>query len=96
MKVFISQPMNGKTQEQIIAERSVIIKEAESQGHQVLESVLNCKHNPKHRSVWYLAKSLELLAEADVAIFMKGWEQARGCKLEHEVAKQYDINILYE
>ena len=44
----------------------------------------------------HLAKSLELLAGADVAYFCKGWEQARGCRIEHECARAYGIMIIEE
>jgi len=40
----------------------------------------------------YLAKSLEYLAEADIAYFVPGWENARGCKLEHQCAVEYGID----
>jgi hypothetical protein len=26
----------------------------------------------------------------------KGWGNARGCKIEHEVAKAYGVDIIYE
>lgn len=35
-----------------------------------------------------------LLSTADVAYFAKGWEEARGCKLEHECAIQYGIDVI--
>ena len=37
----------------------------------------------------YLAKSIELLDQADMVYFAKGWESARGCKIEHLVAHEY-------
>ena len=39
MKIMISQPMNGKTTEQIRKERVELVKELESQGHEVLDTV---------------------------------------------------------
>lgn len=44
-----------------------------------------------HIPVWYLAKSIEKLAEADFAYFISGWQTARGCYIEHQVARIYDI-----
>ena len=44
------------------------------------------------KPLWFLGKSLELLADADVAYFAPGWEDARGCKIEHTCAVEYDIN----
>ena len=41
------------------------------------------------KPLWYLGKSLELLSTADIAYFAKGWEEARGCRIEHECAEEY-------
>ena len=30
------------------------------------------------------------------AYFCKGWEKARGCRIEHEAATAYGLTILYE
>lgn len=30
----------------------------------------------------------------DAVHFMKGWEEARGCKLEHQTAEAYGIDII--
>lgn len=93
MKVFLSQPMAGKTLEQIERERAAVRL---PKGAVILPSVLKCQENTKHRSVWYLAKSLEVMAAADVVFFMSGWEKARGCRIEHEVARNYEIPMMYE
>jgi len=47
---------------------------------------------------WYLAKSIELMAGADIVFFVNNWEDARGCKIENMTAKAYnkfcvEINI---
>lgn len=42
----------------------------------------------------YLAKSLELLADADVAYFARGWESARGCLIENQCAIEYGIDTI--
>ena len=46
-------------------------------------------------SLKYLAKSIELLADADLLLCIGDWKNARGCKIEHECAKQYGIQIQY-
>ena len=43
------------------------------------------------KPLWFLGKSLELLSTADIAYFADGWQNARGCKIEHECAKEYGI-----
>ena len=42
----------------------------------------------------YLAKSIEFLAKADVAVFAPDWKDARGCRIEHQCAVDYGIPIL--
>ena len=46
--------------------------------------------------VRFLAKSFENMSLCHAVYFCKGWESARGCKIEHEVAKAYGMTIIYE
>lgn len=97
MKLFISQPMRGKTNEEIKAEREEIIKRVSDRFGEVevIDSFFeNAPHDAK--PLWFLGKSLELLSSADAAYFAEGWENFRGCKIEHECAVQYGINIVGE
>ena len=95
MKIMISQPMNGKTTEQIKKEREELVKELEEQGHKVIDTVFSGEYLTKDRpegcnaSVWALSKALEKLSQADAVVFMKGWENARGCRIENQVALAY-------
>ena len=87
MKVMISQPMRGKSEEQIRTEREELIKELEAQGHEVVDTIFD--FGPEKNPVYYLAKSIETMADIDAVIFMQGWEQARGCKIEYKIALEY-------
>ena len=87
IKVFISQPMNGKTNLEIRKERQEIVKELKKQGFEILDTILDLGENAT--SLQYLAKSIEIMAGADIVLFMQGWENARGCIIEHEVALKY-------
>lgn len=97
-KLFISQPMNGKTDEEILAVRKKAIESAERELGEKVEVIGSFfKGVPADtKPMWFLAKSLELLSTADAAYFAKGWENARGCKIEHECAVQYGIGIVIE
>lgn len=44
----------------------------------------------------YLAKSLENMSKCHAAYFCKGWEKARGCRIEHDAAAAYGLEVLYE
>lgn len=99
MKVFISQPMKGLTDEEILKVREDAIELAtialrSSEGVEIIDSFFQSAPTDA-KPLWYLGKSLELLSTADVCIFVKGWENARGCKIEHECCKQYGIPTLY-
>ncbi len=95
--LFISQPMNGKMDEEIILERDKAVAAAQEQlpGEDiaVIDSFFRgAPHDAK--PLWFLGKSLELLSVADIAYFAEGWQDARGCKIEHECAVQYGIRVI--
>lgn len=95
MKVMISQPMNGKSYTEIKSERETLVKSLEENGNEVIETVFD-NWSEEKSPIYYLAKSIELMDKAEKIIFMKGWEQARGCRIEYMVAKAYgkEIQIL--
>lgn len=97
-KLFISQPMNGKSEEEILAVRKKAIESAKvmlNEDVEVIESYFE-DYNPDKVCVplKYLAKSLELLADADVAYFARDWESARGCRIENQCAIEYGIDTI--
>ena len=95
-KIFISQPMKDKADEVIVAEREKAIEVAKfyfSDDFEVVDSFFQtAPHDAK--PLWFLGKSLELMAGADVVIFASGWQNARGCKIEHLCAEEYGIDII--
>lgn len=98
-KLFISQPMRGLTDEEILKAREEIRTKAEKTIGEPVELIQSFFEDFKpvgNIPVAYLGKSISLLAEADVAYFGPGWREARGCKIEHEVAIQYGINTIEE
>lgn len=97
-KLFISQPMKGKTNEEILAVRKKAIESAERELGEKVEVIDSFFQDApvEANPLWYLAKSLELLSAADVAYFAKGWEEARGCKIENACAIEYGIELVIE
>ena len=104
IKLLISQPMKGKSDNEIIGER----KKAEEAVKNVLNSpgmmvehfdleVIDSffQNAPTDaKPLWFLGKSLELLSDADYVYFCEGWQEARGCQIEHDAAIKYGIKIL--
>lgn len=96
VKVFISQPMNGKDEQTILEERAKMVSRIKEQypDAEILESYFE-DYNPSTGNVGlkYLSKSLELLADADEAWFAPGWQNARGCRIENDCAIAYGITV---
>ena len=93
-KLFISQPMKGKTDEEILKDREVAIEKAKEECGEDVEVIDSFFQNAPvdARPLWFLGKSLELLSAADIVYFAPGWEEARGCKIEHICAVEYGID----
>lgn len=92
-KLFISQPMNGKTDEEIIHERQIAIRRAKAvlkEDVEIIDSFFE-KSSIRRQSCLVLSQAIKLLSKADIAYFAVGWDKARGCKIEHEVCVQYGI-----
>ena len=97
IKIFISQPMNSKTNEEIENERNYIIGRLATQfpRAEIIDSFFkNTPHDVK--PLWYLGESIKLMSEADVVFFCNGWQIARGCQIEHDCALEYGIDTMYE
>ena len=95
-KIFISQPMRDKTDEEILAEREKAVKVAKKMLNEDVEVIDSFfKEAPHDAPHWYIVgKTLELLTYADVAFFCTGWEMDTGCRIEHICAKEYNIQII--
>ena len=97
-KLFISQPMKGKTDEEILSVRKKAIESAERNIGEPVEVIDSFFQNAPHEAkpLWFLGKSLEKMADADVVYFAKGWEDARGCRVENQAALEYGIETIIE
>lgn len=96
-RLFISQPMRGRTDEEILAVRASAIESAKrhlGEDVEVIDSFFQNAPAEGNRGLYLLGKSLELLATADVAYFAKNWEKYRGCKIENMCALEYGIDII--
>ena len=104
-KAMLSQPMAGKTNEEIVATRERAISALKEKGYEIVNTLFTDEWYSKdamtERGVvqiplCFLAKSLENMSLCHAAYFCKGWENARGCRIEHEAAVAYGLEILYE
>ncbi len=105
MKAMLSQPMGGKTDEEIVETRERAIKVLEGMGFEIVNTLFTDEwysdwkmeeRGVVNRPLCFLAKSLENMSLCHVAYFCKGWEHARGCRIEHDAAVAYGMKIIYE
>lgn len=87
MKAMLSQPMAGKSEEEIRATREKAIKALEKRNYEIVNTLFTdewySSDKMKERGVvqiplCFLAKSLENMSLCHAVYFCKGWEQARG------------------
>lgn len=98
VKIFISQPMKDKTNQEIEQERKEIIEKIRKHFEKIEVKVIDsffkdAPHDAK--PLWFLGKSLELLSNANVIVLGKDWKNSRGCRIEYECAVQYGIPVIY-
>lgn len=105
LKAMISQPMAGKTDAEIVVVREKAMAVLKEKGYRVVNTLFTdkwySKENMEGRGVvqiplCFLAKSLENMSLCHAAYFCKGWENYRGCKIEHEAAIAYGLEVIYE
>lgn len=96
MKVMISQPMRGKTEEQIKEERQKIVEKFNKMHIEVINTMFT-EEAPEdcNAAVYYLGKSISAMKDIDAIYMADGWREARGCRVENQVAREYGIKILY-
>lgn len=98
-KLFISCPMKGRTEENIRKSMEKMHKMAEIIFDQELEVIPTyIDDNPPENSqqgVWYLGKSIQLLADADYFIGVSHSDFYKGCMVERDVARRYGITSFH-
>ena len=100
-KLFISQPMRGLMDEEILKVREEIKARAEyfiGEPLELIDSFIEDYPDEINKSipVWYLGKSIQFLSQADIVYFADDWRNARGCKIEYEIVIAYGIKVISE
>lgn len=104
IKVFISLPMNKRTEEQILNRMNDVFKKLEESYPNLSFSLIDNYHKAIPNEIkgtrkerpWMLAHSLKLMATADIVILADGWTEAEGCIIEDDVCFKYGIPHILE
>lgn len=95
MKVFVSQPMRGLAEREVKLNRLKAVENIKRLYGNDVEIIDNYFSGNK-KPLFKLGKSIELLSKADIIYLCKGWNKARGCRIEYMCASDYDIKIIFE
>ena len=93
-KLFISQPMSGRTIEDIECERKAIIEAVQNEYSDYLWVVLDSFNQEalgNDKPVEELGKCVSIMQDADLVAFSPDWLKSSGCAIEHQVASIYKI-----
>ena len=104
-KIFVSLPMRGKEQYEIVKDMERLFKLASAFLGEECE-LINSLEPVKPEELQsddivdvaplYLGASIKLLSQADLVIFDKDWTQAEGCRIEKQVCDTYRIKHIVE
>lgn len=50
----------------------------------------------KNTLLLYMAHAFYRMCLCDTVYFCKGWDEARGCRIEHQAALDYGLKVIYE
>ena len=99
--IMISMPMNYFNWPSAYQDKK---KELEDKGYHVAPLHISEIYKPvpeyqfkiQNIPLMYMSNSFARMAISDTVYFVKGWEKARGCRLEHQAAQDYGLKIIYE
>jgi hypothetical protein len=99
MRVFISQPMEGKTKKEIEADRDFACTLLEKTGHVVENRYIELPPKSMDGALLYLGESIKILSCCDVLLYIgerdRNTKLPRGCEAEIHCAGSYGIPVLY-
>lgn len=108
--IFISQPMTGKSEEEILATRQKEVEkihqlfDADGEQVNIIDSYIDDATRNEFQGrmgdainwdIYWLSQSLQKLALADTIWLCDGWEYSKGCNVELECAISYGLDIVY-
>lgn len=94
MKIFLIQPMNGRSEEEITQERKIVENFFKMIDCEIINSLYKDKPpESNNEGLFYLGKSVQAMSEADLVVALPNWKKNKGCKIEYECAHKYGLEI---
>lgn len=108
MKIFISQPMTGLSEEEIlftrkkeeIKARLMFGDDVEFASSYIYENIRKrleekYKNDNTNWEIYWLTRSLGSMYTCDTLWLVEGWENSKGCQIEREIAEMYGLDVYY-
>lgn len=95
--IYISQPMKGRTDDDILEERTLILRKLQKKLNDdvsALDNMYESRLKINKHPLWFVGESLKKMAIADYVVFCDGWENERECWIEHVCAEKFRKSIL--
>jgi hypothetical protein len=98
LHIFISQPMNGLSNEQIIENRNEAYEELREMFPECLVVIVDNLQmdSKKEHPLEYLGVDIDKMKEAKYVYFLEGFEKKRGYMVEFETARLFGIPMLFQ
>lgn len=96
LKVFLSHPMTGLTDNEVNEIRTNAISELKK-CYGEIEVIDNYNHEnvpPNAGRLWHLGASIQQMEQADGVYFCGDWNSAPGCAVERMICRRYKIPVL--
>ena len=96
-KIMLSSPMKGRQKEEIDKERNEMANILfDFYGDDKIEIMASIVENHEDKSeLECFSESIFFMSQADILAMGWDWEDSRGCNLEYEIAKAYDVPIIH-
>lgn len=99
MKVFISLPMHGHSEEDIqnaLNSAKIALRE-DFKGVDVtfLDCTAKIDSRGKNEGLEGLGEAIKMMADVDAIAFVPGWPLSMGCQVEHDIAVNWGIQRIY-
>lgn len=94
-KVYISLPITGCDIDEVEAKSIFVSSVLENKGY-IPVSPLDVSPDPDATYAEHMGRDIQALLECDAVYFCKDWQYSKGCMLEHEAARIFGKQMLFE
>lgn len=92
---MISSPMKDITREEILDVWNRAKIQLEKKGYIVVSTIFPQSYADMEDPLWLLSLTINKMSDCEAVYFCDGWKHDRGCRIEHILAEEYGLDIIY-